>query len=128
MRVLRTWLLLCCAPVLAQDDLEFFQPHGVQIEVTRNGSLWELEYRFDKIAEAWLFPRTSPTRIGDDAWRERTWRIETPGVRIVRRGSFDVLVANRGGVPARVKLAFTPLTEKLADDAAQRARGGRPAQ
>jgi hypothetical protein len=116
MRVLRIWLLLCCAPVLAQDDLEFFQPHGVQVEVTRNGSLWELEYRFDKIAEAWLFPRTSPTRIGDDAWRERTWRIETPGVRIVRRGSFDVLVANRGGVPARVKLAFTPLTEKLADD------------
>jgi hypothetical protein len=112
------WLLLLAgaAPTEAETEQEFLAPHEVQVAVTRHGTAWTVEYTFDRPVEAWLFPRTAPTRAGDDQWRQRTWRIDTPGVRIVRRGAFDVLLAVRGAVPERVRLRFTPLTEKLVDD------------
>ena len=106
------WLVACAA----RAEVDFLEPHTVQVDVTRRGNQWSAEYTFDRPAEAWLFPRTSATRKGDDAWRERTWQVETPGVRIQRRGSFDVLVANRGPVPVKVRLRFTPLAQKLLDD------------
>jgi hypothetical protein len=111
------WVLLLAlaAPALAQDVV-YLDPHQVEVQVTRRGEQWTLEYRFSRRAEAWLFRRTSPTRKGDDQWRVRTWIVETPGVRIERRGSFDVLTARRGEVPEVVKLRFTPLAEKLSDD------------
>ncbi len=109
-------LLLAASGAAAQQDVDFLAPHEVHVEVTRRGNQWSAEYTFDRPAEAWLFPRTSATREGDDAWRERMWRVETAGVRIQRRGSFDVLVASRGPVPARVRLSFTPLTARMADD------------
>ena len=111
------WLLLLAlaVPALAQDVV-YQDSHQVKVEVTRRGEQWTLEYRFSRREEAWLFRRTSATRKGDDAWRARTWIVETPGVRIERRGSFDVLVARRGAVPDVVTLRFTPLTEKLSDD------------
>jgi hypothetical protein len=100
----------------APPEVDFLAPHTVSVEVSRRGAQWTAEYTFDRPAEAWLFPRTSATRDGDDAWRERSWQVETAGVRIQRRGSFDVLEANRGPVPVKVRLRFTPLTEKLVDD------------
>jgi hypothetical protein len=100
---------------MAESEQEFLAPHEVQVEVNRRGSRWTAEFSFDRPAMAWLFPRTSPTRAGDDGWRQR-WHIETPDVRIVRRGAFDVLVASRGAVPANVRLRFSPLAEKLVDD------------
>ena len=109
-------LLLCAAPLAARDEVDFFAPHEVRVEVTRSGDQWTLEYTFDRPAEAWIFPRTSATRAGDDAWRERTWILETPGLRIQRRGAFDVLEARRGAVPTKVRFRFTPLTGKLVDD------------
>jgi hypothetical protein len=117
MRVILSWLLLTVAvPAAARDDVDFFEPHEVRVEVTRRGEQWTAEYTFDRPAAAWLFPRTSPTRKGDDRWRARTWSIETAGVRIERRGAFDVLEASRGDVPLKVVLRFTPLAEKLTDD------------
>ena len=100
----------------ARGEIDFLEPHTVQVDVQRRGHQWTAEYTFDRPAEAWLFPRTAATRQGDDAWRERTWRVETPGVRVQRRGSFDVLVASRGPVPVKVRLRFTPLNQKLVDD------------
>ena len=121
MRRLLPWLVLwllpgVSLPALARDEVDFFAPHQVRVEVTRRGDQWTAEYTFDRTAVAWLFPRTSPTRKGDDAWRARTWTIETAGVRIERRGAFDVLEARRGQVPLKVRLRFTPLAEKLTDD------------
>lgn len=117
------WRTAACALLLAwgtgakaQTEQEFLAAHEVEVNVERRGDRWTLEYVFDRATEAWLFPRTSATRDGDDEWRARTWRIETPRVRIVRRGAFDVLVSDRGPVPDRVKLSFTPLAEKLVDD------------
>jgi hypothetical protein len=109
------WLPGGALPALARDDADFFEPHEVRVEVTRRAEQWTAEYTFDRPAPAWLFPRTSPTRKGD-AWRARTWIIETPGVRLERRGDFDVLEARRGQVPVKVRLRFTPLAEKLTDD------------
>src|SRR5690349_18402620 len=114
MRRLLRWLLLGslagASPLaLARDDVDFFEPHEVRVDVTRRGDQWTAEYTFDRPAAAWLFPRTSPTRKGDDAWRARTWSIETAGVRLSRRGAFDVLEARRGPVPVKVRLRFTPL-------------------
>jgi hypothetical protein len=109
-------LLLVLAANAARAEVDFLEPHEVQVEVSRRGDQWTAEYTFDRPAEAWLFPRTSATRGGDDAWRERTWSVDTAGVRIQRRGSFDVLVAKRGPVPVKVRLRFTPLNQKLADD------------
>ena len=118
MKPSRALLLILAAGVAgaAQAEVDFLAPHTVQVEVVRRGNQWTAEYTFDRPAEAWLFPRTSATRDGDDAWRERTWQVQTAGVRIQRRGSFDVLVANRGPVPVKVRLRFTPLAQKLLDD------------
>jgi hypothetical protein len=108
--------MLAAPGAAAQAEIDFLAPHEVHVEVTRRGNQWTVEYTFDRSAEAWVFPRTSATRGGDDAWRERMWQVSTPGVRIQRRGAFDVLAANRGPVPVRVRLSFTPLAERLADD------------
>ena len=118
MRYARGLLLVALAfapPALARDVV-YLDPHQVQVDVTRRGEQWLAEYRFSRRAEAWLFPRSSPTRAGERSWRARTWTIDTPGVRIERRGSFDVLLARDGEVPDVVNLRFTPLAEKLTDD------------
>lgn len=114
-------VLAMAAPAAPQDvasaeDVEFFQPHSVRVDVTRRGNQWTLEYTFDRPAQAWVFPRTSATREGEQQWRKRLWRVDTPGVRITRQGAFDVLVADRGAVPEKVVISFVPLTEKLSDD------------
>jgi hypothetical protein len=106
--------LALAAPAAAAKG--FLEPHDVQIEITRRDEQWTAEYRFDRPAGAWLFPRTSATQDGDVAWRAHTWDFETPGVRLERRGAFDVLVANGGEVPDRVRLTFSPLNAKLTDD------------
>jgi len=113
---LASLLLLAAAMVAAAQDVRYLDPFRVQVDVTRRGEEWTAEYRFNRASQAWLFARTSATRKGDDTWRARTWTVETPGVRIERHGAFDVLVARRGAVPEKVRLRFTPLTEKLADD------------
>lgn len=106
-------LVLLARPVVAVD---FLDPHEVRAEIRRDGESWTLEYTFDRPAGAWLFPRTSITRAGDDAWRARTWTVETPGVSIERRGAYDVLQPRRGEVPVKVRVRFTPLAEPLVSD------------
>ena len=46
----------------------------------------------------------------------QSWSVETRGVRLERRGSYDVLTANRGEVPGKVRMRFTPFTKGLQDD------------
>ena len=96
----RCWLLLRGQPRRRRSRCSSSRTR-CSVEVTRRGNQWTAEYTFDREPPvAWLFPRTSASRARvDDAWRERSWKLETAGVRLERRGSFDVLVANRGHVP-----------------------------
>jgi hypothetical protein len=111
------WLVLaCCASAFAADDEHFLAPHEVSVVITRSSGAWTAEYTFDRPVGAWFFPRSSLSRDDKIPWRPQSWTVETPGVKLVRRGSFDVLVARRGLLPNKVKLRFTPFTAYLLDD------------
>jgi len=65
---------------------------------------------------AWVFPRSDVTREGGKPWRSASWTIETRGVRLERRGRYDVLTADRGELPQRVSVRFRPVSEGLQAD------------
>lgn len=82
--------------------------------VTRSRNEWRLEYRLNKKSSAWLFPVSQPVSATQKPWRERAWRVVTPGVRIERHGSYDVLVPTNGTfVPLKVRIVFTPTNATL---------------
>jgi len=85
----------------------------VAAEVVRDGDSWTVDYRFAEPSPAWLFPHGSVTVEGNRPWRPGSWMVETPGVRIERRGRHDVLFAERGSVPEHVRIRFTPFSGDL---------------
>ena len=88
----------------------------VQVEISRRGDAWSAEYQFDRPVTAWVLPRSSRTALAGKPWREGSWTVETRGVKLVRRGSYDVLEADRGEVPLRVRIGFRPVAERLQAD------------
>ena len=88
----------------------------VRVEVSRSGGLWDAEFIFDRPVTAWVFPRSAVTREGGKPWRPDSWTVLTPGVRLQRRGAYDVLVADRGEVPQRVSVRFRPASAGLRAD------------
>ena len=88
----------------------------VRVEVTRRGDDWRAAFVFDRTFTAWVLPRSAPTAEGGQQWRAASWNIDTRGVRLQRRGSYDVLVADRGALPLRVDVSFTPVPERLQAD------------
>ena len=88
----------------------------VRVEITRRGNEWTADYLFDREYPVWVFPRTGVTRDELKPWRPQSFRVETRGVRIEQRGSYDVLIANRGDVPRNVRIRFTPFTKGLQND------------
>jgi hypothetical protein len=88
----------------------------VRVEITRRGETWSAEYSFDRRVTAWVFPRSDVTRGAGKPWRQNTWIIETSGVRLERRGRYDVLTAVQGELPRRVSLRFLPVAESLRAD------------
>ena len=87
----------------------------VRVEITRRGNEWTADYLFDREYPVWVFPRTDVTRVDHQEWRPLSWTVETRGVRLERRGWYDVLTA-RGDVPKQVRIRFTPFTKGLQDD------------
>ncbi|MBX3561058.1 MAG: hypothetical protein KF780_04510 [Sphingomonas sp.] len=87
-----------------------------EVEVVRDGDRWSAEFRFDRASPAWLFHRSALARADNRPWRPRSWTVETPGVRLERHGWYDMLVAERGAVPARVRIRFTPFSGDLIAD------------
>jgi hypothetical protein len=85
----------------------------VAAEVVRDGDAWTVEFTFAQPSPAWLFAHSAVAVDGRQPWRPRTWTVETPGVRIERRGHHDVLFAETGDVPARVRVRFTPFSGDL---------------
>jgi len=88
----------------------------VRVEVTRRGDDWQAAFIFDRAFTTWVLPRSALTAEGGQPWRAPSWNIETRGVRLQRRGSYDVLVADRGKLPSRVEVSFTPVPERLQAD------------
>ena len=88
----------------------------VRVEVTRRGDDWQAAFIFDRAFTTWVLPRSALTAEGGQPWRAPSWNIETRGVRLQRRGNYDVLVADRGKLPSRVEVSFTPVPERLQAD------------
>src|SRR5687767_15134937 len=103
---MRSLCLALLLLVVNRADAQFKGLPGtpqVRVEVTRHGSEWIADYHFDREAPVWVFPRTDVTREDRQEWRPLSWTVETRGVRLERRGWYDVLVA-RDEVPRHVRI------------------------
>ena len=109
-------LLLVISGQAAARTPEWSGSAQVRVEITRRGNEWTADYQFDREYPVWVFPRTDVTRDDQQEWRPSSWTVETRGVRLERRGWYDVLIANRGDVPRSVRIRFTPFTKGLQDD------------
>jgi hypothetical protein len=83
------------------------------VEVVRKGDQWTADYRLSKRSPVWVFADSIEAREMKGSWRAASWTVLTPGVRLERRGWYDVLVADRGDVPQQVKLSFTPFVKDI---------------
>ena len=82
--------------------------------VSRTTSGFEVEYRVKGKSRAWVFPVSATTQANDLPWRARAWRVLTPGVRIERRGAYDVITsAGPIALPKRIRIAFSPTSATL---------------
>ncbi|HKH28415.1 MAG TPA: hypothetical protein VKA61_08770, partial [Sphingomicrobium sp.] len=106
---MRAWvaalLALFAAPVVAAPV--------ASVEVLRNGDKWTAEYRLAKRSPVWVFSDSIEAREVKGSWRAGSWKVLTPGVRLERRGWYDVLVADRGDVPQKVTVSFTPFVQDI---------------
>ena len=94
-------------------------PVAASVDVVRHGETWTADFHLPHPAPLWVFVRSSVTRDGELPWRAHDWVVETPGVRLERRGHYDVLVAENGGmVPPEVRLGFRPFAHDLLADSA----------
>jgi hypothetical protein len=115
LRLLPLLALLCAATARAAIADKPGVPQ-VRIEISRRGDEWTAEFQFDRPVAVWVFPRSDRTADGGEPWREDSWTVETRGVRLERRGSYDVLEADRGEVPQRVRIRFKPVARRLQAD------------
>jgi hypothetical protein len=85
-----------------------------EVEVVRDRQGWTAAYRFHRASPVWVFARSPLARESGRSYRPESWTIETPGVRLERRGWYDVLVADGGRpVPERVRIRFTPYVQDI---------------
>lgn len=82
-------------------------------DVVHGADGWTVDYRLGETAPAWVFARSDVPRVRRESWRLRSMEVLTPGVTLKRVGHYDVLVADKGNVPARVSLRFKPFTEDI---------------
>ena len=93
------------------------QRPDVDVEVVRAGAIWTASFEFSRPSPVWVFARSAVGRTTERPWRPESWSVETPGVRLERRGRYDVLVAENGGaVPSRVRIRFIPHGQDLIAD------------
>jgi hypothetical protein len=106
--LLATLALLMAVPVLAAEP----QPVA-EADVVRNGDNWTADYSLKADAPAWVFTDSILPRESKTSFRADSWTVETPGVRLERHGWYDVLVANSGNVPRKVRIRFTPYVKDI---------------
>lgn len=88
----------------------------VKVEVLRDGDSWTADFFLAKDAPAWAFYRSAVTENGAKPWRPQAWTIETPGVKLERRGFYDVLTSDGGTVPRTIRVRFVPFAKGLEAD------------
>ena len=87
---------------------------AAEVEVVRDGAAWTADFHLGSDAKVWAFARSDLARVSGKPWRPESWTVETPGVRLERRGWYDVFVAEDGGpVPRHVRIRFTPFAEDI---------------
>jgi hypothetical protein len=89
------------------------QPAAANVEVVRDGDHWTAEFRFARAAPVWVFTDSIAAREAPGDWRAGSWTVTTPGVRLQRHGWYDALVPDKGSVPDRVTIRFTPFTRDI---------------
>ena len=88
-----------------------------EVSVTRSGGGFDAVYTLPRAAPAWGFFRSSLAADDRQPWRQRSWTVLTPGVRLERRGAYDALVATNGGpVPRTVRVRVDPYTREVLSD------------
>ena len=94
-------------------------PVAASVEIVRSGETWTADFHLPQPAPLWVFVRSSVTRDGELPWRASDWVVETPGVKLERRGRYDVLAGENGAqVPPEVRLRFRPFAHDLLADSA----------
>lgn len=107
-------LLVGCAPAWAQPRPV---PVLAEVAIVRDGANWIADYRFHRRAGAWGLVRSNLTEVGSRPWRPESWTVLTPGVRLERRGHYDVIATTDGRpVPPRVRIRFVPFGRRVAGD------------
>ena len=107
MRLAVLLLLILCGACSTTPAPPPAAPADYRVELTpAEAGAWTVTFDFRKPAAAWLLTRTHPDLDGA-AWRQKAWTVQTPGVRLVRQGGFDVLTAD-GAPLTRVSLRMTP--------------------
>ena len=86
---------------------------AADVTVERRGDSWTAEYRLHERSPVWVFSDSILPREKEVSFRATNWTIETPGVRLERRGWYDVLFADSGPVPEHVTIRFTPFTDDI---------------
>jgi hypothetical protein len=105
------WLIVLLAFAVA---LPAAARPGVQVTITRaKGGEWTVDYDFAVRSRAWIFQRTVPD-IDGKPWRQQSWTVETPGVRLAHAGAHDVLVGSRP--LSRVRIRMRPFLNTLMGD------------
>ncbi|HUH10487.1 MAG TPA: hypothetical protein VLZ73_08050 [Brevundimonas sp.] len=79
------------------------------VEVTRDGDRWTADYVFNRDAPVWAFMDSALMTDVRQPWRPTQWTVDTPGVVMERRGSYDVIRSLDGGpVPRHVRFSIKP--------------------
>lgn len=119
MRNIRSFTLLLglvCATLALPHQAQARAAKGpTEVVLSRAGDgAWLLEYRFSRAAPAWFFVRSSNALDGKP-WRDRSFHVETTGVRLERIGHYDVLVGD-GRPLTSVRIRVTPYDDPLIAD------------
>ena len=80
----------------------------VRVEVARHGDTWTADFNFDRPVDRMGSSALRPDQRDRRQWRQQTWTVTTRGVRLQRRGHYDVLTAERGELPRRVTCDSNP--------------------
>lgn len=84
-----------------------------EVDIVRAGDAFSAEYVLKADAPAWVFSDSILPREGKTSFRADSWTIETPGVRLERHGWYDVLVAEKGNVPRKVRIRVMPYVKDI---------------
>ena len=85
-----------------------------EVEVVRDGNRWTAAYQFNRASPVWVLARSPLAAQSGKSYRSESWTVDTPDVRLERRGRYDVLVAENGQpVPKRVRIRFKPYAGEL---------------